>query len=186
MRACKYLSVFVVILTFSCAAKKDRRDIKEIPEPTVEVREKTAYESQIEKLEGFFAEYENCESYINAVDPSLILRGELPVNVVEMDKVCKPFVSDFRAFDDNFLGALMEYDYTVISLAEAVDDYLILSFKSKRVGVKDRKALKAEIELAKSKSGSSLKAARDGFAALKALGLRDFPEKSYIAGMFGA
>jgi hypothetical protein len=113
-----------------------------------------------EKARAFASIMNQCDrQFFSTMNPENIEKVELPLNVVEMDRLCKPAVSIYITnFQDSaYKNRTLDDFLSVASMA--VDEEKMISFKCKRIEVKGKEKEKLK------KSLSDLKNSIHGYIA---------------------
>lgn len=139
--------VFFIALIFLLNCK-DQKKYQKKEEPEIEEEKdvsviKSEFDEINESSSNIVRILQECkDNYIKFIDSSKIDRRELPVNIVEMDKLCRNFVKEYYSISDKMAGKYFEYDLILLSIAEITDYYSILSFKCKRIEMKEKEVEK--------------------------------------------
>lgn len=126
-----------------------------IPEPPPEVvesakdiqpRVKTEIELLREAISDFVTLAADCDKqWFSDVKPERIDKWELPVNVKDMENQCDRLLRIFEELLDKGAYRCPELDDFLRIAASVADQYLILAYRCKKVGVRDKLPYKKEV-----------------------------------------
>ncbi|MBM4395774.1 MAG: hypothetical protein FJ087_08795 [Deltaproteobacteria bacterium] len=153
MRTITILSAVVALAATGAACKGTKKAEPapaaapaEAPAPPKPTPPKSAMDEVRDAVRDFVSLLADCDKdWFADVKPERLDNWDLPVNVKAMEANCDRLLPMFETVLDKgaFRNALL--DDFIRAAALASDHYLFLGFRSKKVGVRDKVALKAEI-----------------------------------------
>lgn len=149
----RVLLVVFVTLCVNCRTKQSQtEDVLYSPLEISQVdlppsKASSPFDDLREAIKDFITLLSDCDKvWFADVDPSRIMKWQLPVNVVEMEKVCDRLLSLFDQLLENGSFRAPQLDDFIRRSALAMDKYNILAYKCKKVGVRDKKPYIKEME----------------------------------------
>lgn len=101
---------------------------------------KSEFHEMRDAVEDFSALLKKCDAnFFSDVKGERIKKWQLPVDVQRMEDLCDPLLSMFEKIVETGAFLCPEMDEYIGKAARAADQYLILAFRSKKVGVREKK-----------------------------------------------
>ena len=115
-------------------AKPDLAILQKVEEP------KSEFHDLREAVEDYSDLLKKCDAnFFSDVEGERIKKWQLPVDVQRMENLCDPLLPLFEKVMDKGAFLCPELDEFIALAARAADQYLILAFRAKKVGVREKK-----------------------------------------------